>query len=62
MKKSEVIKIIQKVIESNRYEHIPAECIAEEILSRIEKIGMLPPSIYLSNFQKNDNGWEPEND
>jgi hypothetical protein len=61
MKRSEMVELLQELINSNlAQEYIfPTEKISD-ILSELEKVGMLPPVSKLKMLNILDNAWEPE--
>lgn len=59
MKRSEMIDILQKLIERSESLDIPKK-LAKEILDEVEKAGMLPPKHKLKNLKTVDYSWETE--
>ena len=61
MKRSEMINILNEVINSKLYQdYLFDELDLEEVLLAIEKAGMLPPFAYLTKIKTLDTAWEPE--
>jgi hypothetical protein len=61
MKRSEMINILDEVINSKLYQdYLFDKSDLEEVLLAIEKAGMLPPFTYLTKIKTLDTAWEPE--
>ena len=65
VKRSEAVKVIERVIDDNTYDIEIAENrierIAEQLMEAIEKdIKMIPPTVYLKLLKTYDNGWDDE--
>ena len=68
MKRSEILKLIQSVIDACRNDY-DVETRSDNLLCQLEQAGMLPPSIRLdvpesdgNNFIHYKHEWEPENE
>jgi hypothetical protein len=63
MKRSQMIDVLDKAINSNLYQdYLFDEEMLDSVLVEIEKSGMLPPTIGLPIFGVMDNAWEPEDE
>lgn len=61
MKRSEMVNILEKAINSNLYQdYLFDEEMISEVLDTIEQAGMLPPRTKLGTLGIEDNAWEPE--
>lgn len=61
MKRSEMINILDKAINSQLYQdYMFDDDMLEIVLVAIEKAGMLPPFARLKNLGTLDTAWEPE--
>lgn len=59
MKRSEMINILQELLEKSESIDIPKE-LAKEVLAEVEKAGMLPPKHKLKHLKTVDYSWETE--
>jgi hypothetical protein len=68
MKKSEALKEIIFWLEHTEHIDLPTSIssdfnkAAEELLARLEELGMLPPKTKLNALNIEDNAWEPEDE
>ena len=64
MKRSEMVQTIAIELMTRLPEWEKQERLkfASEILQAIEMEGMLPPTVKVRLFQRNDNTWEPEDE
>ena len=66
MKRSEMLKVLKDAIFEDIicYDWSPLEDEGNlsRVLDRIEKSGMLPPTIRIPAFGVTDNAWEPEDE
>ena len=63
MKRSEMIDILDKAINSNLYQdYLFDKQDLNSVLFAIEQAGMLPPTVRLPIFGVMDNAWEPEDE
>jgi hypothetical protein len=63
MKRSEMIAILENIINSKLYQdYLFGEDDLKDVLDAVEKAGMLPPTVRLPAFGVNDNAWEPEDE
>lgn len=60
LKREDMKKVIFNKLESANHHPDANEKLADEILSEIEKAGILPPITFLSKLKASDNSWEQE--
>lgn len=58
MKRQDAVNEIMLEIAPYILDYEKARECAESTLSKMEELGMLPPTIKLSHINANDNGWE----
>ncbi len=61
MRKSDALLVIEEYLNGLSVT-TPNSIKAEEILRRLEEVGMLPPVVQLDFFDAIDNTWEKEDD